>query len=144
MDERGIVKKIDGPKALVLIQRSSACDSCTEGKCLVSTEGDAEMEAINVADAKIGDKVKVVTQAASYIKGSLLIYGFPALALIIGAVLGRLYLPDIVSTSDPDALSAAAGFTSLGVSLLLVKAISSKLEKKTEYNAVIEEIITEE
>lgn len=139
MDEIGIVKNIDGVIAIVFVERKSACDSCKAG-CKVSDSG-AEIEAINNAKASVGQKVKVVMKPYSYLKGSMLVYGIPALALIIGAIIGKEFLSVYFENVDPDITSAISGFALFILSFVIVKLWSSRLEKKTEYKAVIAEIL---
>ncbi len=139
MEEIGVVKSIDGVIAKVVVERKSICDKCTEGKCLL-TEGGAIIEAFNQAGAKEGQRVKVVFRPYSYLRGSVLIYGIPALMLIIGAVIGREVLSRFI-TMDPDLLSAIGGFSLLIITFIIVRMITSRMEKKVEYKPVIEEII---
>lgn len=139
MEEIGVVKGINGIMARVSVERKSACDQCKAG-CRVTEEG-AEIEAINKAKAEIGQRVRVVMKPYSYLKGSILIYGLPALALILGAVIGKEFLSGFFKTTDPDIVSATSGFGAFIVSLVVVKLLSSRMERKTEYKPVIEEIL---
>ncbi len=139
MDEIGIVKAVNGIIAVVSVQRKSACDQCRAGCKL--TESGVEIEAVNTVRAVIGQKVKVVMKPYSYLKGTLLVYGVPTLALIIGAVIGKEFLSGFFREADPDILSAISGFGAFLLSFLLIKIWSGKAEKKMEYKPVIEEIL---
>lgn len=139
MDEVGIVKSINGAIALVSVEKKSACDQCKAG-CSVSDSG-VEIEAFNKARATVGQKVKVVMQPYLYLKGSMLIYGIPALALIIGAIIGKEYLSGFFKDLDPDIVSAISGFALLILSFIIIKVWSIRFEKKTEYKPIIEEIL---
>ncbi|HEC97515.1 MAG TPA: hypothetical protein ENI58_05070 [Nitrospirae bacterium] len=140
MEEVGIVKSIEGVIAKVLVERQSACDKCNEGTCHVS-DGGALIEALNIAKAKEGQKVKVVFKPYTYLKGTILVYGLPALALIIGAVLGKEFLPWFFSGVDPNLLSAAGGFGLFILTFIAARQFSLRMEKKTEYKPVVEEIL---
>jgi len=140
MEEVGVVKSIDGITAKVIVERKSACDKCKEGICHVS-DGGAIIEALNIANAKEGQRVKVVFRSYTYLKGTILIYGLPALALIIGAVLGKEFLPRIFSGVDPDMLSAVGGFGLFILTFIAARLFSLRMEKKTEYKPVVEEIL---
>jgi len=140
MDEIGVVKRVDGNTATVVIQRTAACDHCVKDDCDVTTEG-IETEAINAVHAKEGQTVKLVMRAHIYIKGMFVLYIIPVLALIIGAVLGQDILPSYFVNTDPQALAAAGGFFLLFISLFIVKLLSSRMEKNTEYKSVIEKIV---
>ncbi len=140
MEEVGIVKSVEGVTAKVLVERKSACDKCSEGLCHVSDAG-ALIDALNIARAKEGQKVKVVFKSYTYLKGTILIYGLPALALIIGAVLGKEFLPRIFSGVDPDLLSAVGGFGLFFLTFIAARLFSLRMEKNTEYKPVVEEIL---
>ncbi|MGO9378747.1 MAG: SoxR reducing system RseC family protein [Dissulfurispiraceae bacterium] len=142
MEEIGVVNRVDGPKAFVTVKRQSACDACAAGSaCKVSDSG-AEIEAFNAVNAEVGDKVKISFKAFTYLKGTLLIYGIPALALVMGAVVGKEYLRDLFPSSDPDILSAFAGFGFMIASFVVVKILIRKFEKKKELIPVVEEIVS--
>ncbi|MFN3480160.1 MAG: SoxR reducing system RseC family protein [Thermodesulfovibrionales bacterium] len=141
MEETGIVKSLSGALAIVVVERKSACDQCKAG-CKVTDSG-AEIEALNPVKAKIGQRVKVIMKPYTYLKGSIIIYGIPALALIIGAIIGKELLASIhpFTGLDPDVVSAITGFGAFVLSFLVVKIWSMKIEKKIEYKPVIEEIL---
>jgi sigma-E factor negative regulatory protein RseC len=141
MHEIGIVKSIDGVKAIVKVsKKSSCCESCEKEICDISEDG-IETEAINEAGASIGQKVKLVMKSYTFVKGALVIYILPIIALIAGAILGNLYLPGYFSETDSDLLAALGSFLLFFASLILVKLIVSRMEKKTEYKSVIESIM---
>ncbi len=140
MEEVGIVDNIEGVMARVKMERQSACDKCTENTC-VSTGNTVSVDALNLAKAEVGQKVRVTTKPLTYLQGSVLIYGIPAIALIVGAIFGRVLLDDILKGVDPDLLSAICGFSALLISLFLVKFLSRNMEKKPRNKPVIVEII---
>ncbi|NOY64521.1 MAG: SoxR reducing system RseC family protein [Nitrospirae bacterium] len=140
MEEIGIVKKIDGVTAKVVIKKSSACDHCVKEECDMESV-DFEVEAINAANAQVGQTVKVVMKAQTYIKGALLLYILPVLALFVGAIFGKIYLPDAFKGISPETAAVIGGFLMMIISFLIIKIVSSRMEKKTEYRSVIEEII---
>ncbi|MEE9524742.1 MAG: SoxR reducing system RseC family protein [Thermodesulfovibrionales bacterium] len=140
MEEIGVIKKIDGVMATVVVEKKSACDQCKQG-CKV-TEGGAEIEALNLAKAELGNTVKVQMKPFTYLKGTLLVYGFPVLALISGAVAGREWIPKYITTVDKDLLSAFSGFLALLVAFIIVKFIAAKSEKNVELKPVIAEVVS--
>lgn len=141
MEETGVVKSIQGPFSVVLVTKKSACEHCTAGTCHLSDDG-AELEALNEAGAQVGQRVRVILRPMDYVKGSMMVYGIPALALIIGAIVGKEYGPRIIPL-DADLVSAIFAFGSLGLSLLLVKLWLRSAEKETKYRPVITEILSE-
>jgi len=141
MEEIGVVQSTDGIFAKVLIERKSICDRCTEGKCLLN-EGGAIIEAFNKVNAKKGDKVKVILKPYTYLRGSIIIYGIPALSLIIGAIIGVEILSKFIKTIEVDLLSAIAGFIFFIIAFVGVRILTSKMERKIDYKPVIEEILS--
>lgn len=134
-----MVTKVEDMYATVVVARKSACDQCKMG-CKMITDG-AEIEALNLVRAKVGQTVKVQLRAATYLKGSVLIYGLPALSLVVGAVVGRELIAGLIHAADKDLVSAICGFGALILAFVIVKLISSRMEKSTEYKPVIEEIV---
>jgi sigma-E factor negative regulatory protein RseC len=139
MEEIGIVKSVSGVLAVVAVEGKSACDQCKMG-CKVTDSG-AELEAINQVKAKIGQRVRVELKPYSYLKGSVIAYGLPAAALVIGAVIGKGLFSRFLRTMDPDLVSAIFGFGAFLLTFVIVKLWSMKIEKTTEYTPVIEEIL---
>lgn len=140
MEEIGVVMSVEGPMAKVLVERKSACDKCAAGTCTL-TGGGAELEALNKARAEVGQKVKVALKPYTYLKGSFLLYGLPALSLIVGAVLGKEYFSKWFDGTNPDTVSAIAAFGLFALSFIVVKLWSMRAEKKIKYTPVIEEIL---
>ena len=142
MEEIGVVKEIKGIKALIAVPRHGTCEACSGNSlCESFGTGEAVMEAYNHIDAHVGDTVRVVFRSSNYLKGTMLVYGLPALMLLFGAVIGKQYLKPFFPAADPDILSAAAGFSLFAVTFLVLKLWSKLFEQKKEYMPIIEEII---
>ncbi len=142
MEEIGVVKEINGIKALITVHKQGTCDSCAGSSvCETFGVGEAIMEAYNKVDARVGDTVKVVFRESNYLKGTIIVYGIPSLMLLLGAILGKEYLKPFFPAADPDLLSAAAGFGLFAVTFLVLKLWSKVFEQKKEYMPIIEEII---
>lgn len=140
MEEIGLINSIDGQTARVTVPRKSACEGCNAGVCKLGTQS-MEIEAFNPIKAEVGQKVRITMKPYSYLKGSIVVYGIPALALVIGAVLGKEFFSSYFTGVDPDIVSAFFGFGAFAASFLLVKIWGSKIEKRKELKPIIEEII---
>ena len=140
IEEIGIVTSTDGTTAHVNVPKKSTCEGCTAGTCIAG-EQSMEIVAFNKAGAKSGQKVKVLIQSSVYLKGTIVIYGVPALALVLGAVFGKEFMPELFPGTDPDILSAIFGFGFLALSFVGVKIWSNLKADKTESGPVIEEIL---
>ncbi len=142
MEEIGVVKSIEGVTAVVVVAKRSVCQQCRQGTCHLTEEG-AEINAINTVRAEVGQRVRVVLKPYTYLKGTLIVYGLPALSLVIGAVLGKEVFAGYMKDIEPDLVSAIFAFSAFGISFLAVKLWSMRAEGKVEYKPVIEEILKE-
>ena len=140
IEEIGTVTAIEGPYARVSVPRKSTCEGCTAGTC---TAGDQsmEIEALNKAGAIIGQRVRVMVHSHLYMKGSMIIYGIPALSLVAGAVFGKEIVSRFLPTQDADVLAALFGFSFLVASFILIKLWAGKQEKRAGSTPVIEELL---
>ena len=142
MTNVGIVKSVEGNMAKVCVVAGPGyCESCHHRDiCDIETGG---IEAVNLVNAKVGQKVRINITTLTRLKEVLVMYLLPIIALLTGAVLGRSYLPAYFSGTIPDVLSAAGGLSLLLISLLTARFFSRKMEKKTDRKPVIESIIEE-
>lgn len=141
MKEIGVIKEISGSTAIVSVQRQSACDSCPGGSICKLVGNEAQIEAINKANARVGDIVEVKFMPYTYLKGTIFVYGIPALMLIVGAIIGKEILGRFFSNIDPDLLAALTGLSLFILSFFFIKLFSKNLGTKKEYMPVIESII---
>ncbi len=140
MEEVGVVTKIDGVTAHVSVERKSACEHCTAGTCSLTADG-ARIEALNEADAKVGQRVRVSIRGYTYVSGSIFFYGIPALALIVGALLGMQISGRWFPDHDPEAVTAVSAFVCMGLSFIIVKLWSRKAVRKSAYQPVVVEVL---
>jgi sigma-E factor negative regulatory protein RseC len=141
IEEIGIITKTEGVTAKVAIQKKGTCEGCSvKGVCETQGEG-AEIEALNPINAKVGQTVKVSIKPQVYLKGTMLVYGIPLIALIAGAIFGKNIGEEYFKGTSSDLVAAVAGFGALILSFLFIKIWTRSFETKTEYKPVIEEII---
>jgi len=140
MEEVGVIMSINGLTAKVTVPKKSACEGCTAGTCKPG-EQSMEIEALNPINAKVGQTVRIVMKPYSYLKGAIIVYGIPAIALVTGAILGKEFFSRYFIGVDPDVVSAFFGFGAFIVFFLLIKFWSIRFEKKHDLKPVIEEII---
>ena len=141
-EETGVVTRLDGAKAFVSVPKKSACEGCSAGTCRPEDQG-MEIEAINRAHASPGQKVRVVVHTFPYMKGAIIVYGIPAVCLVIGAIAGKDVLSRFMPGRDPDILSAICGFGAFVSAFLGIKVWSSRRTAAQETQPVIEEILEE-
>jgi sigma-E factor negative regulatory protein RseC len=140
--EEGIIIEIPMPgKVLVSTVRSGACASCTaRGMChSVGGGGDAEVIANNAANARVGDRVVISFHTGSLLKAMFLLYMFPILCLLLGAVIGNNYADNL--QMDPSGFSAVIGFLFFGGAVVFVKTKGNQMAEKDEYQPKIIRIL---
>ena len=142
VEEVGFVKSIDGSLATVAIEKKSSCEGCTLKICKPD-EQHMEIEALNSVQAAVGQKVKVAMKSYSYLRNSAVVYGIPALFLVLGAVAGKEIISTFFINSDPDIVSAFSGLGAAAISFLCIKLWSLKIGTRRALKPVIEEILEE-
>jgi sigma-E factor negative regulatory protein RseC len=100
-----------------------------------------EIEALNAAKAGVGQKVRVVMKSYSYMKSAGIVYGIPALALVLGAVLGKEFFSRYLPGFDPDIVSAMFGVGGFIFAFIIIRVWTANAAKRTESKPVIEEIL---
>jgi len=138
--EEGVVFKIGSSEkgtAWVKTIRSSACASCSSKDACQGGSGGKEMEveAINTADARVGDRIVLNIKTSSLLKATFLLYVFPILAMIAGAVLGQALA--IMRGTNPSGLSALFGFLFFGLAFIVIRITGRRLSTNASYKPEI-------
>jgi sigma-E factor negative regulatory protein RseC len=140
--EEGVVFKMGAAgagTAWVKTTRSSACEACSSRDTCHGEGGGKEMEmeveAINTADARVGDRIVLNIETASLLKATFLLYVFPILAMIAGAVLGQAVA--VMRGTDPSALSALFGFLFFGLAFIVIRITGRRLSRDASYRPEI-------
>jgi sigma-E factor negative regulatory protein RseC len=140
--EQGVILRTDsGGSAWVKTVRSNACEGCSaQGSCHAMSGGqDMEVKALNVAGARVGDRIVLSFETPALLKATFLIYVFPIILLIVGAALGQMLAPII--GLNPSALSILLGFAFFFAALIIVKTRANKMAKKDAYQPKIIKIL---
>jgi len=140
--EQGVVLRTESDAAWVKTVRSSACEGCTaRGSCHTTGSGeDMEVKAINSVGAGVGDRIVLSFETASLLKATFLIYVFPIILMIAGAVFGQVLAPFI--DFSPSGLSVLLGFAFFFSALFIIKTRANKMAKKNAYQPKITKILT--
>ncbi|BBO91227.1 SoxR reducing system RseC family protein [Desulfosarcina ovata] len=139
--EEGIVFKAGAPgagTAWVKTTRSSACESCSSRDSCQMEEGvgqEMEVEALNTANARVGDRVAINIKTASLLKATFLLYVFPILALIGGALIGQTLAE--WRGMDPSAMAALIGFLFFGLAFFVIRFADRRLSGNASYQPEI-------
>lgn len=140
LEEEAIVIETVGATARVLIEKKSACASCSASAVCHPPEHDY-LEADNRIGAVKGQKVKIVVESEQYLKASLILYGIPVFVFLLSALVGKTVAVSLAGEvySDLWAFAAACFFT--GVTFMLIARFQRRLQQSHEYKPVITEII---
>lgn len=141
--EKGVIIEVNDGTAWVKTEKSGACESCcAKGACHPFGGGnDKEMkvEVINTMGASVGDRVVLRFDSLSLFKATFLLYMFPILCLIGGAILGMVLAP--LLHLDEQVISAVIGISCFLGSLLIIKIRGNKMSEKDEYKPKIVRIV---
>jgi sigma-E factor negative regulatory protein RseC len=97
----------------------------------MGTGKEMEVEVINPANAKEGDKVVIEFKSSSLLKASFLIHIFPILCLVAGAIVGQEVA--LKFGLDKSAASAICGFLFFILAFLIVRLVGEKMAGKDSY-----------
>ncbi len=135
--EEGFVIKLESATtARVKTNKKSACAGCASRKSCNGMGDDMEVEALNPAGAQVGDRILLRIETASLLKATFLLYLFPIICMLVGAVIGQLY----ASLIGFDA-SALLGFLFFFLSILFVKFKGNRMATRSSYRPKIVKIL---
>jgi sigma-E factor negative regulatory protein RseC len=134
IEEVGTIVELRGKHmALVLCEKSSMCEHCaTSGACHIGDDGRARtVEAVNAIGANVGDKVRVAVSTRTFLQSGFILYIVPLIALVVGAVVGKLLGENFEGGLNPDLLSAIFGVFFLVGSFLAIRVGSQALSTES-------------
>lgn len=140
IEETGTVLELKGKHtALVMCKKSSLCENCaTSGSCVIGDDDHTRLiEVQNSLGAAIGDRVLIATSTKSFLQSSFLLYMVPLIALVIGAVVGKLVGEQLASGLDANLLSAIFGVFFMSGSFVILRVGSSVLHKENYMPKVV-------
>ena len=137
MRQTGRVISTDGKTAVVRFKRSSACGKCNACFTLGSSEADVEID--NLLAAKAGDDVVIELHGSNILKASLLMYGIPLAALILGVFVGNIW---------GDLWAAGLGLAFAAGTFFIFRALEPKISRMGSFKPrmieIADDIITNE
>ncbi|MDH4227192.1 MAG: SoxR reducing system RseC family protein [Deltaproteobacteria bacterium] len=128
IEERATVASIrENGLAVLRAKRTKSCDGCTsKDTCLSVSDEEMEIEAINEAGAKAGDRVVFTMPEGAVIRAGVLVYLVPLIGFIIGVVVAQIATPSLFPDMNADAASAVLGFIVMIAAYFAVSAYSKK------------------
>mgnify|MGYP001819143353 FL=1 len=142
--EEGIVIHTHAALARVKTTKSSSCKACTaRGSCHGMETGKVmEVDAINGAGAREGDRILLHFETASLMKACFLLYLLPVVFMLMGAVLGHWLA--LKASMNVSLLSAVFGFLSLFLSFVMIRSKANALGNNDAYKPKIIKILNHE
>ena len=98
-----------------------------------------EVEAVNVAGAKVGDQILLRIGSAAVLKVSFLLYLFPILLMLAGAIIGQVLAPSF--DMNPSGLSASVRVGCFVLSFILIRRTGNRLAQQKSYRPRVIRII---
>lgn len=140
--EEGNITKIIGNKAWVIVKRSSMCDSCGHRKGCISMANstDMEIEALNTASGKIGDRVIVSLKSSSLLKIALLVYIAPVISLLLGVFIGIEFGNHF--SYNPEICSLLFGAFTFIATFIIIKIIGNRMGNERKYIPEVTDILS--
>lgn len=124
MDRIGIVTEVKGSQVTVELERHSACGDC--GMCGHASESKCfKVKTRNTIDAVVGEKVMVEMPDQSLVKVAMIVYTIPLIALIIGVMLGNVFITQLQGEIK-DLMSFLLGVIFMGGTFIWVKQYDKK------------------
>lgn len=146
IEEVGTVVELKGKMiAVVICTKSSLCENCaTNGNCALGDDDNTRLiEVQNPLAAEVGEQVRIATTTKSFLQSSFLLYIVPLIALVIGAIAGKLVAESTSTGLDPNLLSAILGVSFMSGSFVILRVGSNALNKES-YMPKIVEILKED
>lgn len=120
--DSGVITAIQGNAVKVEIQRGGGCRSCAMRGFCFSHNTPAVFHLISELPLKVGDKVELEVSGHGRVMASLLIFGLPVFALLLGYILASLWLVELASI--------LLAFMAMALSFLVLKLCDKRLGTK--------------
>ncbi|MFH2093556.1 MAG: SoxR reducing system RseC family protein [Pseudomonadota bacterium] len=131
--ENGVVTQTDSAMAYVKTIRSGACESCSSKNSCGTANSQKEQIVIvkNTLNVEKGDHVIIGLNTRPILFLTFLLYVFPIILLIIGAVIGN-NMASLVHM-DPSLLSMLIGFSFFGLAFYFIRRKHHTMSENSDY-----------
>ena len=131
--ENGIVTQANPSIAWIKTTRSGTCESCSShGSCEVeNSQKEMTVKVKNTLNVGEGDQVLIGLETRPILFVTFLLYVFPIILLLIGALIGNSLAPSF--QMDPSFGSMILGFLFFGFSFYIIRKKNDTLAKKEKY-----------
>lgn len=130
--ETGIVTNVTPSMAWIKTTRSSSCKHCASREsCGESNQKEMIVKVKNTLNVDKGDYVVIGLDTKPMMFLTFLLYVFPIILLIIGAMIGNSLAPSF--NLNPSLVSMIFGFTFFGFSFLIIRRKNTSLARNESY-----------
>ena len=147
IEEIGIVVELKSKRtAMVMCKKSNLCENCaTNSSCILSADDNTRLiEVQNSFAATVGDRVRIATTTKSFLQSSFLLYIVPLIALVIGAIAGKLTGENLATGLDPNLLSAVFGVFFMIGSFVVIRVGSTALDQENYMPKIVTILLDED
>lgn len=139
MSEAGVVIQAHGKVATVRVSGAKACAHCKAG--CVERNGAMIASADNLVGAEAGDKVRLELNSKVVLSASIVAFGLPLLALLVGVIFGGIIADRIGYQAHRQVLSGGGGIILFLLTFIPVKMYDRHLKKISACSVSIVEIL---
>lgn len=131
--ETGIVTTANEQMAVVKTNRSGACEACSSRESCGTAHNQTEITVAvkNTLNVTAGDHVVIGLETRPMLYLTFLLYVFPIILMIIGAVFGD-YIAGILGY-DPSVTAMICGFLCFGAAFFVIRKKHKTLSQKDEF-----------
>ncbi|HEY8354485.1 MAG TPA: SoxR reducing system RseC family protein [Methylophilaceae bacterium] len=143
IEEHAVVVSVSEDFAMLEVIRKKPCGLCGKSRgCGISLWGklfnhQSAFRARNDIGAQVGDSVVVGVDEQALLKGSMKIYAVPLVALLAGAMLAMLFLPDSASSAETDIYAVCGALAGLAASLFWLRTRATDRTWNASHQPVI-------
>ena len=128
MSETGqVIEKRDNNRLLIKLQRQEACAKCRACSAGMKTE-EMLLEAENMCNAQVGDKVDIALEETDFMKAVLIMYGIPFACFVTGLFATYFILTDF-NINNAEIISFVTGILLVLVSYLVIHRFEPHFKK---------------
>lgn len=127
LGEVGEVIGKESGKLIVRMERKEACAKCRACTAGMKKE-DMIIRAENVCNAEVGNKVDIVLDNADFMKATLIMYGIPFVAFMVG-IFGGYYGALKMGINNSEVVGVVAGIVLVIVTYLIIHSQENRFKK---------------
>lgn len=127
LGEVGEVIGTEDDNLVVKMQRTEACAKCRACTAGMKKE-DMIIKAQNLCKASVGNKVDIVLDNADFMKATIIMYGIPFIAFMIG-IFGGYYGAYNLGINNGELIGIAAGLILVVITYLIIHSQEDKFKK---------------